>query len=107
MRGAGLIVAVQGGAALVVAAALRDLQGTDQHIVVSAYRRLGSWSAERCRRRMQAGGWRFLGSGHGTAQLLPVAWYLIVGSHQPATYPGGNHRAWRKAHEKRTKTRCA
>ncbi|CKP69975.1 integral membrane protein [Mycobacterium tuberculosis] len=35
MRGAGLIVAVQGGAALVVAAALlvRGLAGADQHIV--------------------------------------------------------------------------
>ncbi|CNV13714.1 integral membrane protein [Mycobacterium tuberculosis] len=81
MRGAGLIVAVQGGAALVVAAALlvRGLAGADQHIVNG----LGT------------AGWFVLVGGAVLAAgcrlavfaqllLLPVAWYLIVGSHQPA-----------------------
>ncbi|ABR07568.1 hypothetical protein DSI35_30545 [Mycobacterium tuberculosis] len=91
VRGAGLIVAVQGGAALVVAAALlvRGLAGTDQHIVNG----LGTagWFVLVGGAVLAAGCRLAVGKlwGRGLAVfaqllLLPVAWYLIVGSHQPA-----------------------
>lgn len=91
VRGAGLIVAVQGGAALVVAAALlvRGLAGADQHIVNG----LGTagWFVLVGGAVLAAGCRLAVGKlwGRGLAVfaqllLLPVAWYLIVGSHQPA-----------------------
>jgi hypothetical protein len=91
VRGAGLIVAVQGVAALVIAAVLvvRGLAGADQHVVNG----LGTaiWFALVGGGVLAAGcslvaGKRW-GRGLGVFTqllLLPVAWYLAVGSHQPA-----------------------
>ena len=91
MRGAGLIVAVQGAAALVVAAVLvvRGLAGADQHVVNG----LGTavWFVLVGGAVLAAGCALVVGKrwGRGLAVfaqllLLPVAWYLAVGSHQPA-----------------------
>ncbi|WP_186242004.1 hypothetical protein [Mycobacterium simulans] len=91
VRGAGLIVVVQGGAALVIAAVLvvRGLAGADQRIVNG----LGTagWFVL-VGGGVVAGGCALLAGrrwGRGLAVfaqllLLPVAWYLTVGSHQPA-----------------------
>jgi len=91
VRGAGLIVAVQGVAALVVAAIWwrAGLRGADQHIVnglghrglVLAGRRRGAG------RRTALVARKRLGAGWPCSTqllLLPVAWYLAVGSHRPA-----------------------
>jgi hypothetical protein len=91
VRGAGVIVAVQGAAALVVAAVLvvRGLTGADQHVVNGVG--TGVWF-------VLVGGGVFAGGcalvagkrwGRGLAVctqllLLPVAWYLAAGSRQPA-----------------------
>ena len=91
VRGAGLIVAVQGAAALVVAAVLvvRGLAGADQRVVNG----LGTavWFVVVGGGVLAAGRALVLGKrwGRGLAVfaqllLLPVAWYLAVGSHQPA-----------------------
>lgn len=91
VRSAGWIVVLQGVAALVVAAVLvvRGLRGADQRVVNG----LGTavWFA------VVGGG--VLAAGHALVAgkrwgrglgvftqllLLPVAWYLGVGSHQPA-----------------------
>nr|VTP03334.1 hypothetical protein BIN_B_04994 [Mycobacterium riyadhense] len=91
VRGAGLIVVVQGAAALVMAAVLvvRGLAGADQHIVNG----LGTagWFAL-VGGGVLAGGCALIAGkrwGRGLAVfaqllLLPVAWYLAVGSHQLA-----------------------
>ncbi|MGO9158669.1 hypothetical protein [Mycobacterium sp.] len=91
VRGAGLIVAIQGVAALVVAAVLvvRGLAGADQRVVNG----LGTavWFAVVGGGVLAAGyalvaGKRW-GRGLGVFTqllLLPVAWYLAVGSHRPA-----------------------
>lgn len=89
VKGAGLIVAVQGAAAVLVAAvlAVRGLAGADQRVVngygtaawfvlVGAGVLAASWALLAGRR-----------SGRGIAvfanlSLLPVAWYLGVGSHR-------------------------
>ncbi|BBU23870.1 integral membrane protein [Mycobacterium xenopi] len=90
MRGAGLIVAVQGAAGLAVAAVLvvRALAGADQHVVNGFgtavwFVLLGGG--------VLSAGWALLHGkrwGRGFAVfvqllLLPVAWYLGVGSHRP------------------------
>lgn len=91
MRGAGVIVVVQGVAALVVAAVLvvRGLAGADQRVVNG----LGTaiWFAVVGGGVLAAGYALMAGKrwGRGLAVftqllLLPVAWYLAVGSHQPA-----------------------
>ena len=91
VRGAGLIVAVQGAAALVVAAVLvvRGLAGADQRVVNG----LGTavWFVVVGGGVLAAGRALVVGKrwGRGLAVfaqllLLPVAWYLAVGSHQPA-----------------------
>jgi hypothetical protein len=91
VRGAGLIVAVQGAAALVVAAVLvvRGLAGADQRVVNG----LGTavWFVLVGGGVLAAGRALVVGKrwGRGLAVftqllLLPVAWYLAVGSHQPA-----------------------
>ncbi len=91
VRGAGWIVILQGVAALVVAAALvvRGLAGADQHVVNG----LGTavWFAVVGGAVLAAGyalvGGKRWGRGLGVFTqllLLPVAWYLGVGSHQPA-----------------------
>ena len=91
VRGAGLIVAVQGAAALVVAAVLvvRGLAGSDQRVVNG----LGTavWFVLVGGGVLAAGRALVVGKrwGRGLAVftqllLLPVAWYLAVGSHQPA-----------------------
>ena len=91
VRGAGLIVAVQGVAALVVAAVLvvRGVAGADQRVVNG----LGTavWFVLVGSVVLAAGRALMLGKrwGRGLAVvtellLLPVAWYLAVGSHQPA-----------------------
>ncbi|KAA1251418.1 hypothetical protein F0Q45_04540 [Mycobacterium simiae] len=91
VRGAGLIVAAQGAAALVMAAILvvRCLAGADQRVVNG----LGTavWFA------LVGGGVLAAGCALAAGQrwgrglsvfaqllLLPVAWYLTVGSHRPA-----------------------
>ena len=91
MRAAGVIVAIQGLAALAVAAVLvvRGIAGADQHVVnglataalfvVIGGVVLGAGRALTVGRR-----W-----GRGLAiitqlLLLPVAWYLVSGSQQPA-----------------------
>jgi peptidoglycan/LPS O-acetylase OafA/YrhL len=91
VRGAGVIVAVQGAAALVVAAVLvvRGLTGADQRVVNGVgtavwFVLVGGG--------VLAGGFALLAGkrwGRGLAVftqllLLPVAWYLGVGSRQPA-----------------------
>ncbi|ORB85922.1 hypothetical protein B1987_21540 [Mycobacterium kansasii] len=90
VRGAGLIVVVQGAAALATAAALivRGLAGADQHVVNG----LGTavWFVL-VGGAVLAGGWALVVGkrwGRGLAiftqlLLLPVAWYLTVGSGQP------------------------
>jgi hypothetical protein len=91
VRGAGLIVAVQGAAALVVAAVLvvRGIAGADQRVVNG----LGTavWFVLVGGGVLAAGRALVVGKrwGRGLAVftqllLLPVAWYLAVGSHQPA-----------------------
>jgi hypothetical protein len=89
VRGAGGIVAVQGAAALVVAVVLlvRGLIGADQHVVNGVgtavwFVLVGG--------AVFAGGWALVAGkrwGRGLAVftqllLLPVAWYLGVGSHR-------------------------
>ncbi len=91
VRGAGFIVAVQGAAALVVAAVLvvRGLAGADQRVVNG----LGTavWFVVVGGGVLAAGRALVVGKrwGRGLAVfaqllLLPVAWYFAVGSHQPA-----------------------
>jgi hypothetical protein len=91
VRGAGLVVAVQGVAALVVAVLLvvRGIAGVDQRVVNG----LGTavWFLLVGGVVLAAGRALMLGKrwGRGLAVvtqllLLPVAWYLAVGSHQPA-----------------------
>jgi hypothetical protein len=90
VRGAGLIVALQGAAALVMAAVLvvRAIAGADQLAVNG----LGTavWFIVVGGVVLAAGRALALGKrwGRGLAVfaqllLLPVAWYLAVGSHQP------------------------
>ncbi|GAB3003310.1 hypothetical protein [Mycobacterium bourgelatii] len=90
VRGAGWIVAVQGGAALVMAAVLvvRSIAGADQHVVNGLGTALwfvligGGVLAGGC--ALLAG--KRWGRGLGVFTqllLLPVAWYLAVGSHRP------------------------
>lgn len=91
MRAAGVIVALQGVAALVVAAALvvRGIAGADQRVVNG----LGTaiWFILVGAVVLAAGRALVVGKrwGRGLAVvtellLLPVAWYVAVGSHQPA-----------------------
>ena len=91
MRAAGLVVALQGVAALVVAAVLvvRGIAGADQRVVNG----LGTaiWFVLVGGVVLAAGRALVVGKrwGRGLAVvtellLLPVAWYLAVGSHQPA-----------------------
>ena len=91
VRGAGFIVAVQGVAALAVAAVLvvRRIAGADQHVVNG----LGTaiWFVLVGGVVLAAGRALVVGKrwGRGLAVftqllLLPVAWYLAVGSRQPA-----------------------
>jgi hypothetical protein len=91
VRGAGLIVAAQGVAAFVVAAVLvvRGIAGADQRVVNG----LGTavWFVLVGGVVLAAGRALTLGKrwGRGLAVvtqllLLPVAWYLAVGSHRPA-----------------------
>jgi len=91
VRGAGVIVAVQGLAALVVAAVLvvRGIAGADQRVVNG----LGTaiWFVLVGGVVIAAGRALVVGKrwGRGLAVvtellLLPVAWYLAVGSHLPA-----------------------
>ncbi|AKN18848.2 hypothetical protein B586_17180 [Mycobacterium haemophilum DSM 44634] len=94
VRGAGLIVVAQGAAALMVAAALvvRGLAGADQHVgggpggLATAM-----WFVVVGAAVLAAGCALLVGKrwGRGLAVftqllLLPVAWYLVVGSNQPA-----------------------
>ena len=91
VRGAGVIVAVQGVVALVVGAVLvaRGIAGADQRVVNG----LGTavWFFLVGGVVLAAGRALALGKrwGRGPAVftqllLVPVAWYLTVGSHQPA-----------------------
>ncbi|BCO37265.1 hypothetical protein JMUB5695_03599 [Mycobacterium heckeshornense] len=90
MRGAGLIAALQGAAGVAVAAVLvvRALAGADQHVVngvgtAAWFLLLGGG--------VLAAGWALLRGkrwGRGFTVfiqllLLPVAWYVGVGSHRP------------------------
>ena len=90
VRGAGLIVAVQGAAALVLAAVLlvRGLGGADQRVVNGFG--TAAWFVLVGGAVLAAGCALLLGRrwGRGLAVfaellLLPVAWYLAVGSHRP------------------------
>ncbi len=90
VRGAGLIVAVQGAAALVLAAVLllRGLGGADQR-VVNGYG-TAVWFVLVGGAVLAAGCALVVGRrwGRGLAVfaqllLLPVSWYLAVGSHRP------------------------
>ncbi|QLL08609.1 hypothetical protein [Mycobacterium vicinigordonae] len=90
VRRAGFIVAAQGIAALAIAVTLviRGLAGADQHVVNG----LGTagWFVV-CGGAVLAGGYALVTGrrwGRGLAVftqllLLPVAWYLAVGSHRP------------------------
>ena len=89
MRQAGAVVALEGAAALVVAVALvvRGLRGADQHIV-SGFG-TAAWFAIIGVGVLAAGWALWTGRrwGRGLAVfaqllLLPVAWYIAVGSHQ-------------------------
>jgi hypothetical protein len=91
VRGAGLIVVLQGVAGLAVAAVLlvRRIAGADQHAVnglgTAAWFLLVGGA-------VLAGGWALVTGrrwGRGLAVftqllLLPIAWYLTGGSNQPA-----------------------
>jgi hypothetical protein len=90
VRGAGLIVAVQGATGLVVAAVLlfRGLGGADQRVVNGFG--TAAWFAVVGGAVLAAGCGLLVGRrwGRGLAVfaellLLPVAWYLAVGSHRP------------------------
>jgi hypothetical protein len=91
VRGAGFVVVVQGVAALVMAAVLvvRAIAGADQRVVSG----LGTavWFVLVGAVVLAAGRALVLGKrwGRGLSVftqllLLPVAWYLAIGSHQPA-----------------------
>ena len=89
MRGAGLVVAVQGAAGLVLAVVLlvRGLGGADQRVVNGFG--TAAWFALVGAAVLAAGGALLAGRrwGRGLAVfaellLLPVAWYLAVGSHR-------------------------
>lgn len=91
VRGAGRIVAAQGAAALIVAVVLvaRGIAGADQRVVNG----LGTaaWFVVVGAVVLAAGRALTVGKrwGRGLAVftqllLLPVAWYLTAGSHQPA-----------------------
>ena len=89
VRGAGLIVAVQGVTGLVVAAVLlfRGLAGADQRMVNGFG--TAAWFALVGVAVLAAGGALLVGRrwGRGLAVfaellLLPVSWYLAVGSHR-------------------------
>lgn len=91
VRGAGLLVAAQGVAALVVAAALvvRGIAGADQRVVNGLGTAL--WFVLVGGVVLAAGRALVMGKrwARGLAVftqllLLPVAWYLAVGSHRPA-----------------------
>jgi hypothetical protein len=91
VRGAGLIVAVQGAAALVMAAtlAVRGLAGGDQHAIngwgTAAWFALVGAAVLAAGYALISG--RRWGRGLGVFTqllLLPVSWYLAVGSHRPA-----------------------
>ena len=91
MRGAGVIVGLQGAAALVVAAVLlvRGLAGADQRVVNGMGTAI--WFALVGGGVLAAGLALVAGKrwGRGLAVftqllLLPIAWYLAVGSHRPA-----------------------
>ncbi len=91
MRGAGIIVALQGVLALVVAAVLvvRGIAGADQRVVnglgtAAWFVVIGGVVAAAGRALVIGKRW-----GRGLAVftqllLLPVTWYLAVGSHRPA-----------------------
>jgi hypothetical protein len=91
VRGAGVIVALQGVLALVVAAVLvvRGIAGADQRVVnglgtAAWFVVIGGVVAAAGRALVIGKRW-----GRGLAVftqllLLPVAWYLAVGSHRPA-----------------------
>jgi len=90
VRAAGLLVAVQGVAALVVAVVLvtRGLAGADQHVVNGVGTAV--WFVLVGGVVLAAGRALVVGKrwGRGLAVitqllLLPVAWYLVTGSHQP------------------------
>jgi hypothetical protein len=90
VRGAGLIVAVQGATGLVVAAVLlfRGLGGADQRVVNGFG--TAAWFALVGAAVLAAGCGLVVGRrwGRGLAVfaellLLPVAWYFAVGSHRP------------------------
>ncbi len=90
VRGAGLIVAVQGAAGLAVAAVLlfRGLGGADQRVVNGFG--TAAWFVLVGGAVLAAGCALLVGRrwGRGLAVfaemlLLPVAWYLAVGSHRP------------------------
>ncbi|MEB4211791.1 hypothetical protein [Mycobacterium sp. 94-17] len=90
VRRAGLIVVLQGIAALVVAVVLvvRGLAGADQQVVNGLA--TAGWFVVVGAAVIAAGRALILGKrwGRGLAVitqllLLPVAWYLAVGSHQP------------------------
>ncbi len=90
VRGAGLIVAVQGAAGLVVAAVfvVRALAGADQRVVNGIGTAVWFFLIGAA---VLAAGWGLLRGkrgGRGFAVftqllVLPVAWYLAVGSHRP------------------------
>ena len=89
VRGAGAIVAVQGATGLVLAAVLliRGLGGADQRVVNGFG--TAAWFALVGAAVLAAGCALLLGRhwGRGLAVfaellLLPVAWYLVVGSHR-------------------------
>jgi hypothetical protein len=91
VRGAGVVVAAQGVAALVVAAVLvaRGIAGADQHVVnglgTAALFVLVGGAVLAAGRALVLG--RRWGRGLAVVTellLLPVAWYLTVGSRQPA-----------------------
>lgn len=90
MRRAGVIVALEGVAALIVAAVLvvRGIGGADQHVANGLA--TAGWFILVGAGVIAAGRALMLGKrwGRGLAVitqllLLPVAWYLAVGSHQP------------------------
>jgi hypothetical protein len=91
VRGAGVIVAVQGAAALVVAVVLvvRAIAGADQRMVngmgTAAWFILVGGVVLAAGRALVLGRRWARGLAIFTQLLvLPVAWYLAVGSHQPA-----------------------
>jgi peptidoglycan/LPS O-acetylase OafA/YrhL len=89
VRSAGLITAVQGAAALVIAVTLilRGLAGADQQAVngfgtAACFALVGAAVLAAARALLRGRRWGRGAAVFANLMLLPIAWYLGVGSHR-------------------------